>query len=105
MKQLGAARRDERSGFSPQPFSGDGVICTADFDRVRLFEPAANQRANQVHPVVTDSLFADWRGNRLGYVSLLAIIRHNQQNGEKRHLRMNAVLSVQLTEILRGCYR
>jgi len=83
MKQLGAAKRDERSGFSPQPFSGDGVICAAYFDRVRFFEPAANQRANQVHPVVTDSLFADWRGNRLGDVSLLAITLHNSRIGER----------------------
>jgi len=83
MRQLGVARRDERSGFSPQPFSGDGVIRAADFDRVRLFEPAANQRANQVHPVVTDSLFADWRGHRLGDVSLLAITVHNPRIGER----------------------
>lgn len=77
MKPLGVARRDERSGFSPQPFSGDGAFCAADFHCVRIFEPSSNQRTSQVHPVVIDSLFVDWRGNRLGNVPLLAMTQHS----------------------------
>ena len=83
MKRHGVGKRDERGGFSPQPFSGDGAFCVVDFHCVRIFEPPSNQRTSQVHPVVIDSLFVDWRGDWLGDVPLLAITRHNPQSGER----------------------
>ena len=74
MKPREGERRDRRDRFSSQPFSGDDAFRAAHLHRLWIFEPAPDERAREIHHLVVVSVPADWRGDWLGYVSLLALI-------------------------------
>src|ERR1700694_2756956 len=73
MKQREDAKHERRNGLQSQSFPILAALRTADFHRVWLPEPAAADRPGEIHRVVAVSLSVDWRGNRMGDVSVLSL--------------------------------
>src|SRR5258708_25934543 len=85
MKQREDAKHERRNRIQAQSSAIHAALRTADIHRVWFSEPAAADRACEIHRVVAVSLSVDRRGNRMGDVSVLAL--------KERYLR--AVGSVQ----------
>src|SRR5580704_12785596 len=86
-------RRDPGDGFSPHSFSGHDALRAAYFHRVWIFEPTPDKRTRKIHHLVVVSVPAHWRGNRLGYVSLLAL---------SDHVLLGGFCVAALSEVLQG---
>lgn len=73
MKRREGERRDCRDRVYSQSFSVDDIVRAAHFRGVRIFEPPPDKRARKIHHLVVVSVPADWGGDWLGDVSLLAL--------------------------------
>ncbi len=73
MKRREGAKRERRNGIQAQPLAIDALFRPRDLRSFWLPEPAAASRPREIHRVVADSLYFDWRGNRMGDVSLFAL--------------------------------
>src|ERR1700730_4937385 len=92
MKRPGGAKREDGNcdWFQAESFPSNAAFCTGDLRCVRFLEPPPTHRPCEVHRVVALPLLVNWRGNRLGHVSLLTV--------KARHF------DVDLTEFFCGCY-
>jgi|SRR5216684_2230802 len=72
-KQPEGARHEHGNGIQNQPPAIHAALRSADFHRVRLFEPAAADGAREIYRVVAVSFSSDRSGNRMGDVSVLAL--------------------------------
>ncbi len=72
-KQLEDARHERGNGIQAQPSAVPAAFCRADFRRVWLPEPAPADRPLEIHRVVAVSFSLDWRGHRMGDVSVLTV--------------------------------
>src|ERR1700687_2472702 len=76
MKRPGGARHEHGNQFQAESFAGHAAVRVGDLRGLRLPRPPAAGRPREVHRVVAVSVPADRRGNRLGYVPLLALKEH-----------------------------
>jgi hypothetical protein len=72
MKRHGAERR-KLDEISPQPLSGNAAFCSAGFDCIRIFKPAASLRSLELYHLVIVAVSVIWNWNRLGDVSGFAL--------------------------------
>src|SRR5438445_3832089 len=73
MKQREDAKHERRNGIQTQSSAIHAALRTADLHRVWVPEPAAADGPREIHRVVAVSFSADWRGNRMGDVSVFTL--------------------------------
>ena len=93
MKRRGGTRRDGRDRDAAKSFSGHVGFRAGDFGGVRIFEPAASDRAGEIYFVVVVFIFGggyrDWLGDVSG-IALRVYKSGREINAEKRSARRSA---------------
>src|SRR6266581_4421253 len=86
MKQREGTRRERGTRIQSQPSPGDDALCSGHFRGLWILGPPSSGGPCEIYRVVAVSLSADWCGDWLGHVSLLALTELRAWGGSRAQI-------------------